>query len=160
VGARSYTEVQTWQSRISGGVNCYANVRSAMDDAQQTRAILVLSSKALVANQAALSELLQQTFTQVRFDEVQRLREIMDQISARRESSITGQGHSLAMTLASSGMSPTARLSHEFTGLAGIGTLRSLGRSLKNDGEARALLETGCGRQLRAIPRCRWPCTE
>ena len=141
VGARSYTEVQTWQSRISGGVNCYANVRSAMDDAQQTRAILVLSSKALVANQAALSELLQQTFTQVRFDEVQRLREIMDQISARRESSITGQGHSLAMTLASSGMSPTARLSHEFTGLAGIGTLRSLGRSLKNDGEARALLE-------------------
>lgn len=141
VGARSYTEVQTWQSSISGGVNCYANVRSAMDDAQQTRAILVLSSKALVANQAALSELLQQTFTQVRFDEVQRLHEIMDQIAARRESSITGQGHSLAMTLASSGMSPTARLSHEFTGLAGIGTLRSLGRSLKNDGEARALLE-------------------
>ncbi len=141
VGARSYTEVQTWQSRISGGVNCYANVRSAMEDAQKTRAILVLSSKALVANQAALSELLQQTFTQVRFDEVQRLREIMDQIAARRESSITGQGHSLAMTLASSGMSPTARLSHEFTGLAGIGTLRSLGRSLKNDAEARALLE-------------------
>jgi len=155
VGARSYTEVQTWQSSISGGVNCYANVRSAMDDAQQTRAILVLSSKALVANQAALTELLQQTFTQVRFDEVQRLREIMDQIAARRESSITGQGHSLAMTLASSGMSPTARLSHEFTGLAGIGTLRSLGRSLKSDAEARALLEKfrALHAQVLAAPR-------
>jgi len=100
----------------------------------------VLSSKALLANHDALADLLHQTFTQVRFDEVQRLREIIDQIAARRESSITGQGHSLAMTLASSGMSPTARLSHEFTGLAGIGTLRVIGKSLKSDVEAAALL--------------------
>ena len=141
IGARSYTDVQTWQSRISGGVSCYANIRSRLDDEQRTHAILVLSSKALLANHDALTELLHQTFTQVRFDEVQRLREIIDQIAARRESSITGQGHTLAMTLASSGMSPTARLSHEFTGLAGIGTLRALGKALKNDGDATALLE-------------------
>jgi len=140
IGAQSYTDVQTWQSRISGGVNCYANIRSRLDDEQRTHAILVLSSKALLANHDALADLLHQTFTQVRFDEVQRLREIIDQIAARRESSITGQGHSLAMTLASSGMSPTARLSHEFTGLAGIGTLRAIGKSLKSDVDAAALL--------------------
>ncbi len=141
VGKRSYAEVQTWQSRISGGVNYYANIRSQIDDEQQSKAILVLSSKALQSNQEALSELLVETFTHCRFDEAQRLREIMDQITARRDSSITGQGHSLAMSLASSGMSPSARLSHQFTGLAGINTLRKLSKSLKVSKEAKALLE-------------------
>ena len=140
VGKRSYGEVQTWQSSISGGVGYYANIRSTVDSEQRSKAIIVLSSKALVANQAALTDLLFETFNDVRFDEVQRLREIMDQISARRESSITGQGHVLAMALASSGMSPTAQLSHRFTGLAGINTLRALSKAIKSDDQAKALL--------------------
>ena len=140
VGKRSYGEVQTWQSSISGGVGYYANIRSTIDDEQRSKAIIVLSSKALVANQAALTDLLFETFDEVRFDEVQRLREIMDQISARRESSITGQGHVLAMALASSGMSPTAQLNHRFTGLAGINSLRALSKAIKSDEQAKALL--------------------
>lgn len=141
VGKRSYSDVQTWQSGISGGVNYYANIRSQIADEQQSKSILVLSSKALQSNHEALCELLAETFTHIRFDEAQRLREIMDQITARRDSSITGQGHALAMSLASSGMSPSARLSHQFTGLAGISTLRSLSKSLKASKEAKALLE-------------------
>jgi len=140
VGKRSYGEVQTWQSSISGGVGYYANIRSTIDSEQHSKAIIVLSSKALAANQAALTDLLFETFNDVRFDEVQRLREIMDQITARRESSITGQGHVLAMTLASSGMSPTAQLSHRFTGLSGINSLRTLSKAIKSDEEAKALL--------------------
>lgn len=155
VGSRGYAEVQTWQSRISGGVNCYANIHSQVDDEQHIKAIMVLSSKALLANHAALDELLYETFMDVRFDEVQRLREIMDQISARRESSITGQGHVLAMSLASSGMSPTAQLSHRYTGLEGIGTLRSLSKSLKKDADAKALLEKfrALHERIKAAPR-------
>lgn len=141
VGDKSYGQVQTWQSSISGGVNYYANVRSTIDSEQNCKAIIVLSSKALLAQHAALDELLFETLHNVRFDEVQRLREIMEQISARRESSITAQGHGLAMTLASSGMSPTAQLSHQFTGLAGISTLRQLTKSLKQDAAAQGLLE-------------------
>lgn len=141
VGDRNYAQVQTWQSSISGGVNYYANVRSTIDSEQQSKAIIVLSSKALLAQHGALDELLFDTLHNVRFDEVQRLQEIMEQISARRESSITGQGHGLAMALASSGMSPTAQLSHQFTGLAGISTLRQLTKSLKQDDAAKRLLE-------------------
>src|SRR5690606_16208554 len=141
IGERSYAEVQTWQSRISGGINCYANIRSNVDDEQHNKAIVVFSSKALANNHSDLSDLLFQTFAHLRFDEIQRLREIIDQVTARRESSITGQGHSLAMSLASSGMSPSAHLNHRFTGLAGINTLRALGKSIRNDDEARALLD-------------------
>ena len=140
VGERSYAQVQTWQSSISGGVNYYANVRSTVDSEQNSKAIIVLSSKALSAQHAELDELLYETLHNVRFDEVQRLREIMEQISARRESSITGQGHALAMALASSGMSPTAQLSHQFTGLAGISTLRKLTKALKQEQAAQDLL--------------------
>lgn len=140
VGQRNYGQVQTWQSSISGGVNYYANVRSSIESEQNSKAIIVLSSKALLAQHTALDELLYETLHNVRFDEVQRLREIMEQISARRESSITGQGHGLAMALASSGMSPTAQLSHQFTGLAGISTLRQITKSLKQDDAAQALL--------------------
>ena len=141
IGEHSYADVQTWQSRISGGVNCYANIRSNVEDEQRNKAIVVYSSKSLASNHGDLTELLFQTFANLRFDEVQRLRELIDQITARRESSITGQGHALAMSLASSGMSPSASLNHRFTGLAGINTLRALGKSIRNDDEARALLD-------------------
>lgn len=155
VGKRSYGEVQTWQSSISGGVSCYANIRSQMEDEQQNKAIMVLSSKALVSNHLALDELLYETFSNVRFDEVQRLREIMDQIVARRESSITGQGHVLAMALACSGMSPTSHLSHRFTGLAGITALRGLSKKIKQDQEARAVLDKfkALHEHIQAAPR-------
>lgn len=155
VGNKNYAEVQTWQSRISGGLSGHANIRSLVDDEQQNKAIVVLSSKALLANQEELTDLLLQTFTSVRFDEAQRLREIMDQISARRESSITGQGHVLAVSLASSGMSPTAQLSHRFSGLAGISALRTLSKALKNDDNAADLLEKfrAIHQQIQSAPR-------
>ncbi|MDT8428612.1 MAG: insulinase family protein [Pseudomonadales bacterium] len=141
VGNKSYQEVQTWQSRISGGLNCYASVRSAADNEQATKAILVLSSKALQSNQDALSELLFETFHHVRFDESRRLREIADQIRARQESSITGRGHSLAMTLACSGFSPSAALGHRFNGLEGIRALKNLGKTLAQEETLHQLLD-------------------
>src|SRR5690625_6462959 len=53
-----------------------------------------------------MSELIKATVEQVRFDELPRLRELIAQIRARREQSITGNGHSLAMAAASAGMAP------------------------------------------------------
>jgi Zn-dependent M16 (insulinase) family peptidase len=125
IGTKSYQDVQTWQSRVSGGVNCYANIRSDVDNEQQTKSILVLSGKALQSNQQALAELLHATFHDCRFDEQQRLREILEQILSRQEGGITGRGHSLAIGLASSRMSPSAALSYRFGGLAGIKALKS-----------------------------------
>ena len=124
IGNKSYQDVQTWQSRVSGGVNCYASIRSDVSDEQQSKSILVLSGKALQSNQQALAELLHATFHDCRFDEQQRLREILEQIQSRQEGGITGRGHSLAIGLASSRMSPSAALSYRFGGLAGIKALK------------------------------------
>ncbi|MDP2128765.1 MAG: insulinase family protein [Pseudohongiella sp.] len=126
VGKRGYADVAVWQSAVSGGLSCYASIRSSADNEQNSQAILVLSSKALVANHVAQTELLYESFFNVRFDENKRVKELLEQINSRQQSGVTGRGHSMAITLASSGMSPTSQLSHRFTGLAGIQAVKQL----------------------------------
>jgi Zn-dependent M16 (insulinase) family peptidase len=135
-GERSYLEMQAWQSSVTGGVHASTSVRGKIDDVQDTSGYFVLSGKALVRNNAQLSELMQQTLELARFDELGRIREIMAQERAHQEQSVTGHGHSLAMVAASSGMSPAAAMTHQLKGLAGIQFLKELDDGL---GEAAAL---------------------
>ena len=141
VGDKDYAEVQTWQAQISGGVNCFSSIHSDLQDVQKTHALLTFSSKSLVRNHAALTELLNTTIAQVRFDEDQRLRELIEQICARKESSITAQGHGLAISLASSRMSPAAHLGYCAGGLAGIQRLKVLRDKMADADERSKVLE-------------------
>ncbi len=137
-GHRDYLEMQTLQARVSGGVNAYSAMRGATHDEQCVQAYLVLSSKALHDNQQAMSQLLRDILLSPRFDEHQRIREIVDQICSRREQGITSQGHSLAMSLAGSRMSPLAGLNFQQAGLAGIKQLKALTRAF---GDSQALAD-------------------
>ncbi len=141
VGDMDYTGVQTWQSRISGGVNYFSSIRSAIADEQQVDGYLVLSSKALQANHAELTDLLSRTLNEVRFDEDRRLREIIEQLCDRKVSGITGHGHALAMSLASSRMSPAASLAHQSGGLEGIRALKNLKDSVQESDRLQYVLD-------------------
>ena len=132
-GDRDYRQTQAWQSSVSGGINAYTSVRGKIDDVQHVQGHFVLSSKALARNHEKLNDLMRQTLEAVRFDEKDHIRELISQKRARRESSITGQGHSLAMLAASSGMSPAAALSHRLSGLAGVKYLKQLDDRLDDD---------------------------
>nr|MBP6700115.1 peptidase M16 [Halioglobus sp.] len=116
-----------------GSLSAYSSMRGAVDDEQAVSARIVLSSKALLRNAQAQAELMRDTLENVRFDEYARMRELVSQQRARREQSITGNGHGLAMAAACAGMSPLARLNHELSGLAGIRSLRALDDSLQNE---------------------------
>ena len=133
VGEQDYLATQAWQANVCGSINAFTTIRSAIDDVQSISSYLVLSAKALARNQQPLSELIQQTLQAVRFDELPRLRELMGQQRARREQSVTGNGHSLAMGAASSGMSPSAKLSHNVSGLGGIQAIKKIDESLQSD---------------------------
>ncbi|MEX0618485.1 MAG: insulinase family protein [Pseudohongiellaceae bacterium] len=141
VGDKSYTQVQTWQSRVSGGVNCYASMRSHVDDVQKATGIVVLSSKSLVRNHNDMTDLLARTLRDCRFDESNRVKDLIEQAAAKRESSITGAGHTLAVALASSRMSPAAQLNHQFSGLVGIQDLKQLRKGLGETVTVERLLE-------------------
>ena len=141
INEKNYEEVQTWQAQISGGVNCYSSIRSQIDDVQTIKSFVTLSSKALTTNAAMQSELLYEMFSNVNFDEPQRLSDLIKQICTRKENNITGQGHTLAMVLASSEMSPAANLSHTYSGLKGIQQLKEIRKKLDDSNTCRNLLE-------------------
>ncbi|MEH6617360.1 MAG: insulinase family protein, partial [Porticoccus sp.] len=141
VDQKDYLATQLWQSQICGGISAYASARGKPDDEQSLSGHLTLSAKGLARNQSAMTELMQGTLEQVRFDELPRIRELIAQTRARREASVTGSGHSLAMTAASSGTSPGAKLSHQWGGLEGIRQIKQLDTGLDNDGELANLAE-------------------
>lgn len=141
IGDKGYAEIQTRQAMVSGGVSCFSSVRSNSDDEQMIKALVSFSSSSLTRNHRQLTELLSDSFRAVRFDEQHRLADLVEQICARKENSITGSGHSLAMSLASSRMSPAAQLRHESGGLLGIKRLKTLRDSMQSDEARRELLE-------------------
>src|SRR5690606_13256810 len=99
-------------------------------DLADLRGHLTLSAKGLQRNQEALTELMLETLAEVRFDELDRLKDLIAQLRARREKSITGNGHALAMSAAASGIGPGAQLAYRWGGLAGIRQLKALDQSL------------------------------
>jgi presequence protease len=123
---KDYLQMQEWQSSVSGGVHASHSIRAYTDDEQKVRAYFFFSGKALSRNNKKLAELMLAMLDDVRFDEDDRLVELIRQMRARRERSVTGSGHTLAMTAAASGLSPVALLKHQFSGLAAIKTIKSL----------------------------------
>jgi Zn-dependent M16 (insulinase) family peptidase len=130
VGDKDYLQTQAWQAKVCGGISASTTMRAAIGDEQIVKSYFVISSKALVRNQHQQAELMQQTLQAVRFDELPRLHELLRQQRAGREQSVTDIGHSLAMTAACSGMSPTAAIGHQLGGLAGIQSVKTLDESL------------------------------
>jgi Zn-dependent M16 (insulinase) family peptidase len=138
-GDQDYLAMQARQSSDSGGISAYSALRGGVDSEQAAKGHFILSGKALSRNHLPFSRLMHDIFSAVRFDEHGRIRELMAQLRASREQSITGQGHALAMRAASAGMSPTSALKHRLSGLAGINSLKQLDDSLE-DGTALARL--------------------
>lgn len=132
IGDKDYLQVQNWQAAVSGGIGARCSVRGGVDDVQQSRGLFILGGKALARNQNKLSELMQATFSAARFDEHQRLRELIAQTRADMESSITGRGSALAMSAACSGMNPTGRLAHDWGGMEGIRRIKQLDDALED----------------------------
>jgi Zn-dependent M16 (insulinase) family peptidase len=154
LGTDSYLAAQHRQAATVGSINAFTSMRGSVSDEQDISAYFVLSSKALLRNANAQAELMRDTLRSARFDETSRIRELISQQRARREQSITGNGHGLAMAAASAGMSPLAKLNHELSGLAGIRSLRALDEQLK-DPAALAQFAEGLAdvhRQIGAMP--------
>ncbi|MEN8168796.1 MAG: insulinase family protein [Pseudomonadota bacterium] len=125
-GGRNYLESQTLQAAVTGGIGASVSLRGAVDDLQQSRGLFTLSGKALVRNQSALADLMQETFESARFDELPRIRELVAQERMYREQRVTSAGHSLAMTAAAAGLTPNAAQQHRWSGLAGVKALKVL----------------------------------
>jgi len=133
LGDKTYLEVQRWQARVAGGLNAFSSIRSQVDNIHRTNRFFTLSGKALNRNHEGLCELMNAVLDQARFDEHSRVRDLIAQMRAAREQSVTGSGHSLAMSAATSGMCAATKLSFDQGGLEGIKRLKALHEDLKSD---------------------------
>lgn len=133
IGAEDYLTVQERQAQVCGGLGASNSIRATIEDRQELNGYFILSSKALVPNVKAMSELLKDTMLNVRFDEASRVKELVAHRRARREQSITGQGHSLAMTAASSAISGLAAQQENWSGMSGIRSAIALDDAMKAD---------------------------
>ena len=132
-GGRSYKEHQALESAITGGVSAYMSARGRVDDAAHLKSLLVVSGKALAPNQAGLSALMVDMLETPRFDEFGRMRELISQSLSRKEQSVSGQGHMLAMQAASAGLAAGASLSNHSRGLTAIARMRDLKAQIAED---------------------------
>ncbi len=139
VGSDDYLATQMRQASLTGGLGTSLSVSADMKDPMKSRAKVVLSGKALNANGLALSELLQDTLFNARFDEVDRLRELVGMWRASAEQSLTGNGHGLAMLAATAHRGVAAAWAHRNSGLLGVKRLKTLDDSLNDDATLMAL---------------------
>lgn len=139
VGDKDYMATQLWHSSVVGSYSASANVRTDKDDLEKLHGNISFSAKGLASNQWAMTDLMQQSIEQTRFDELSRLRELVAQIRSYRESSIVGNGHIMAMTAAASGMSASGHLTQRWGGLNGLSLLKTLDNSLDDHHQLAAL---------------------
>jgi Zn-dependent M16 (insulinase) family peptidase len=124
-GDNDYLAMQQWQSRVSGGVRMGLSMRTSLHDSQQASAHLVVSCKALHYHTDSFT-LVRTTLEQLRFDEGERVQELLAQRKARFEASITDSGHALAMQTASHSMSALSQFEYRMSGLPALRNLREL----------------------------------
>ena len=155
IANKDYLAVQRWQTQVCGSIGGFNSMRALATDTQKLKGFFVLSGKALNDNHKALSELMDATLCDARFDETTRLQELIAQIRSHKEQSITGNGHGLAMQGASKGISIGADLSFRLGGLEAIRNLKKLDDTLESPNAIEAFQKTltAIHNKMQAAPR-------
>ncbi|PLA74366.1 peptidase M16 [Hydrogenovibrio sp. SC-1] len=129
---RDYLQTQSLQAAVTGGLSARSAVRAHLFDDQAFYSHFILSGKALNRNQNALADLMLETLQSVRFDERDRIQDLIGQIRTSVDQGVTGNGHGLAMSAANQNASAVASWQFQRTGFAGIQTIKGLYDSLSN----------------------------
>ena len=134
-GEYDYLELQQLQTAVSGGLGMGASLRSKVDNKDRISAWLTLTTKSLTQKLDAI-HLLKLAFEQLRFDEKDRIIELLQQRKTRWQSRLSGSGHSYAMQIASRQMSALARRDYHNTGLGALNWLSDLVTKIDQDEDA------------------------
>lgn len=134
-GEHDYLEFQQIQTAVSGGLGMGASLRSKVDDKDRISAWLTLTTKSLTQKLDSI-QLLKLAFEQLRFDEKDRIIELLQQRKTRWQSRLSGSGHSYAMQIASRQMSALARRDYHNTGLGALNWLTHLVNKIDQDDTA------------------------
>jgi Zn-dependent M16 (insulinase) family peptidase len=129
-GSRDYVAMAEATSARTGGFGARSSIRPNVDDPHHLTSYFMFGGKALVRYTEDMVALFHEYLNAARFDETDRIRDLISQIRFRSEQSIVGSGHVHAMNVASSGMSARAKLTHESGGVAGVRRIKAMDDAL------------------------------
>jgi len=152
---RDYLETQQAQHSITGGISAFSSFRSGLDNCDDGLGYLTLSSRTLNPKAVDMARLVKETVNEPRFDEVDRVRELVQQLSIRRVNSVASNGHQYAMSAAAASLRPLANISDFLSGIPAIMRLKKLARDIE-DGQALQDLAASL-QQLHEQLRCNSP---
>ena len=152
---RNYLETQQAQHSITGGISAFSSFRSDLNDCEDGQGYLTLSSRTLNPKAVEMAHLVKETANEPRFDEVDRIRELVQQLSIRRSNSVASNGHQYAMSAAAASLRPLANISDFLSGIPAIMRLKKLARDI-DDGQLLRDLAASM-QQLHDQLRCNSP---
>ena len=141
LGEDSYEDIQKYQSSITGGISAsFVTLPNKEDDSYKLA--LKVSSKSLEKNDLLMQDLMLKTVNESSFLEQNRIKELLEFISADNEKSVIQNGHILSMGNAASQISSIAATNDLTSGLQFIHNTNNLSRLMNDENEFKLYLDT------------------
>ena len=140
LGDKGYEDIQKYQSSITGGVSAsFVTLPNKLDDTYKLA--LKVSSKSLEGNESFMQDLMMRTVKESKFDETDRIKELLEFISSDNEKSVIQNGHILSMSNAASQISNIASTNDLTSGLRFIHNTNQLSKLVAAPNELSKYLE-------------------
>ncbi len=132
VAKTSYLERQEEYSYYTSGMGLDIDILTHLKN-KTNHVVLSLTTKSLSNYSEDALKLLTSMWKQPRFDEKQRLKELVSQIRSSEMDAVAYNGHRFAMTAAWAMISPAGQISEQIDGLSFVKFIKELDKKLKKD---------------------------
>ena len=137
----TYEQIQALQSSLTGGINASFKLHTSSIDSPG-QLFLSISSKSLDKNFDAMEELILSTLKKARFDEKNRIWDLLNIFIARNEESLNQNGHILAMNSAASSLNAFSASAYQMSGLQMLHQSKAAISKMKKVADANELIGT------------------
>jgi Zn-dependent M16 (insulinase) family peptidase len=142
VGAQEYTARASDLNARCGGLWAWTDLTADIDDLARLHGLLFVEVKGLGERHGDFTGLIVETLERQRFDEHERLRELVEQSVQRLSDRVQSAGNAFAARAAVRGMGGAATLGHRLSGLGRLAWLKRLATAIAEDApDAGAALE-------------------
>ena len=138
---RDYADLAALMDLYTGGIGLSAFSGSGFKDDGKLVTFMSLQGKALNHNIDNMFDIIAELVSGVSFKDITRLKSLLFQYRAGLESSIVGNGHRYAMSLAARNFSPAAALGEMWHGISQFQFIKSLTEKIEDTKEGQAHLE-------------------
>ena len=140
LGKDGYEDIQKYQSSITGGISAsFITIPNRINGT--FKLALKVNSKSLESNESLMQELIIRTVKESNFEEIKRIKELLEFISSDNEKSVIQNGHILAMSNAASQITDIASTNELTSGLRFIHNTNQLSKLVEQEKELTKYLE-------------------